>query len=116
MPETLTALLHLHALDADAYEAFMVGTAFPGRTPELSLSTLAGLWHLNGVLGALSDDHDYALGGEGAQQQLTHQALLPQWRPGARLLDVLTALQQLPALVTTPPPSPLPAARRLPGL
>lgn len=100
MPQLLDGLLELHERDKVGYTAFLEGTLFKPDPDRLNLEKISGLWHLSGVLRSLSDDHDYSLGGEGAEQQLMFQDRLPAWRPGVRPANVLEAVQaRLTALV-----------------
>lgn len=112
MPQLLDSLLELHDRDPYSYADFLSGTLFEPDPDRLSLEKISGLLHLNGVLGSLSDDHDYSIGGEGAKQHLIFQSRLPAWRPGVVPINVLNAVQVRIAALTPAAEVAVPGGKR----
>ena len=105
MGSLLEALLELHDRSPETYRTFLEGTLISraAGTDAMALGTLPGMWHLHTVLIWLSDDHEYAIGGEGATVRLVHQHDLPEWRPGTEPGAVLVAAQARLQRVAIPP-------------
>ena len=100
LPALTERLLELRASHPSDYRVFMAGVATI-QDP----NTMEVLWHMNGVIGLLSDDHDFVLWGEPGEQVLRRQHEAPAWTRGCTPDDVAEALKaRLERLYAGPTP------------
>lgn len=87
-PALTERLLELYTSRPADYRAFIIGVS-PGD----ELNPMEVLWQMDGIIGALRDDHDFVLWGEPGEQVLMHQDHAPAWAPGCNPDQVAEALR-----------------------